>query len=405
MSDSSSDDEPLMSSPEQSLGDDDSDDVFIYQARKFQKHAKTSKPAKCGYRSPTSSIRRRRPKKMTAEDEISKLEKRKLIQEKKIKERMNLNDSDEDSVVELCEAETIDDEDNDSSIEVLGTPPKNMNRKIATPILKKPRSILDLLDDSSDEESHPRTGIPLSEMKGASKEAMEALQRSRQATLGLKRAQDYKAEDIYVEIEENDTPLLTSRIKRSISQPQTLQKKRTINLGKTFSFTFRVQLEINGKKQSTPNRNFTLRENEHLSILLEKFLKAHSLPNSTRVNMNFDGLTLDMAQTPAHYDMMDEDLIDISAKANIIPTKMSMQNLGPKFNVTLRRKMGKKLEQISMQIGQKESFQQLLDTYREKQRLGKKRISLHFDGDLLDLSKNPAAYDMEADDLVDVIVN
>lgn len=404
MSDSSSDDEPMISSPDESIGDDDDEKVFTYQARKFQKTASNSRISS----TPPSASKRKSSNQMSTKDQMSLLERKKKSQEWKLKKRIQL-DSDDDSVVEIAmptasrPTAVEKNDDDDSSIEVC-SPPK-INKNTAASNERTRRSEIDLLDSSDEEEKSPLRTIPLSEMAGASKEAMEALQRSKQAKMGLERAQHYKAEDVYVETNDMDeTPLVSSGIHRNTAQPRSQTKATAVNLGKKLELICRTQLEINGRKKSVPDQKINIRENEQLDVLLQKFLKLHSLPYSARVNMSFDGITLDMTKSPAHFEMMDKGLIDIGAKANVIPKKV--QNVGPQFNIVLRRKMGKKIEQINMKIGQKENFSSLLDAYRNKeQNLGGKHLSLRFDGEPLDMQKTPAAYDMEADDLIDVIVD
>jgi hypothetical protein len=397
---SSSDDEPMMSSPDASANDNsDDDDIFHYQKRKF---VKTAVGNAC--KTPPASASRKRSKQMSTDDTMSILERNKERKEKKLRERINRNtsehDSDDDSVVEVVDqskATAKSDNNDDSSIEVLASPSASRrNFAASNQPSGRARMPVDLLDSSDDESPRARISqMPLSRLKGVSKECMDVLQRSQQATLQLRRAQHYRAEDIQVDTRELE------RIAPASNQRQ------PIDFGSTLRFNCTIQLEINGKKKETTQEVYTLRENEQIQVLLEKFLKANAMPTCARINMMLDGIALDMIRTPSSYEMIDGDLIDINGKVNVIPTSIRsnkpQNSFGPKLTVKLRRKLGKKMEEHPLEIGQQETFQRIFDAYRESQKLSETRVTLRFDGECINLSKTPAAYDMESGDLIDVI--
>jgi hypothetical protein len=409
---SSSDDEPMISSPDASGNENsDDDDIFHYQKRKFVKTAvgngNNTPPA-------SASARGKRSKQMPFDDQMTTLERNKEIKEKKLRGRINRktsqHDSDDDSVVEFLDqskATAKSGNNDDSSIEVLASPSDSSRYLAASnqPSLRASMPI-DLLDSSDDESPRARISqMPLSRLKGASKELMDVLQRSKQATLQLRRAQHYHAEDIQVDTRELETPSIVSKAQQRFAPAS--NQRQPIDFGSALRFTCRIQLEINGKKKESTQKVYTLRENEQFQVLLAKFLKANAIPTGARINMIFDGMALDMIRTPSSYEMVDEDLIDVNGKVNVIPTSIQSNNhqnsFGPKLTIKLRRKLGKKVEEYPIQIGQRETFQRILDAYRERQKLSETRVTLRFDGECINLSKTPAAYGMESGDLIDVI--
>lgn len=407
---SSSDDEPMIRSPSVAGSEnDDGDDIFHYQKRTFVKTDVTN-----GYSSPLPSARRKRSKKLSTDDQISGLERKRKVKAKKLQGRLSRQDSQSDSDDDPSIVEIVDDfkatasssNNDDSSIEILPSP-FCPSKNVAASIQLKGRASLPLgLHDSSDDESPKAISqVPLSTFKGASKASMDVLQRSKQAKLQLKKAQHYHADDIHVDIQDLETQSAVTETRKRIA-PSSMQRQ-PIDFGNALRLNCRVQLEVNGKKKERYQKVFTLRENEQFQVLLSKFLKENALPAGARINMLFDGLALDTLRTPSSYDMMDEDLIDIMGKVNVIPssiqTKTTEHSVGPKMSIKLRRKVDKGMEETSVHVGCRESFQCILDSYKSRQELGEKRIILRFDGESIKLSKTPGEYDMESGDLIDVI--
>ena len=128
--------------------------------------------------------------------------------------------------------------------------------------------------------------------------------------------------------------------------------------------------------------------------------------------MTFDGMALDLSKTPAFYEMEDEDLIDVSAKAIVIPlttktvdaTLSKRKDLGVSLVLTLRQRIGRNLNETNWNLQQREPFSNLMDQFKQAHVSCHSTVVFRFDGENIDLTKTPAAYDMETGDLIDVIV-
>ena len=436
--DSSSDDEPMIDSPcSSSAEDDDSDDdaVFRTHAIRFQKRNVEEIDS-----SPPTSARKRRGHHLSVDDQMIQMERKNERRKQRWEARRSKTrrDSDSDSDEEPtntngCDAknnknnnknnnqsyrgddDVIEIIDDSSSAEV--TPPKQQNtRRMFTraasenagPGLRNRQTTIDLLEDSSDEET---AGVPLQSLAGLSKDTKAILERSKRAQQQLLFAQRYHAEDI--EVQEPNIEIARPTI---LTASPSLSKtaKPPANLGKPIILKCRTQLTKNGKKQRAEDKTLAIREREPLQALLDKFRKAHGLPISARVTMTFDGEKLDTTKTPVSYEMEDGDLIDVTAEYNIIVmplqtrtanTSNTTASLGPKLVLKLRRKVGKLLEEKSISHGQQETFESMVEKYKQVAKVAShETISFQFDGESLDLHKTPATYDMESGELIDVIV-
>ena len=82
---------------------------------------------------------------------------------------------------------------------------------------------------------------------------------------------------------------------------------------------------------------------------------------------------------------------------------------GPQLSLKLRRLNGtakaKKIEEYSVKHRQREPLESLMDHFRTKlaKATPQQKFVFSFDGQVLDLSKTPATYDMESMDLIDVV--
>ena len=442
---SSSDDEPMMSSPDNSSNEDsDDNNVFKFHALKFDKAHKSITDL-----SPSPpSARKRTKKRLSLEDKIEVMEKRKQsrvdkLNRRKLKEDHGDSSDDDHSFEEIRaqkkitptppsnkgeENQKVSSIDSDDDVIEIVDPPLNYSPSTrcspgrrtrssarASPARVKPRNrnsgVVELLGDSSDsEDDTPRhSEVPLHALKGASREAIAAIQRSRMARSNLTSAQHYHAEDIHVAVQSPPRP--TIAVPSIISSPSQEQQPKK-DLGKVLSFTCRTKLEFNGKDKKTDDKVLTVREHDNLQVLLDKFLKAHDLLPSAHVTMNFDGLNLIMTRTPASYEMEDEDMIDVTAKAIAIPLQARTNNnagstkviQGARLALTLRRKIGKKVEEKEMPLGKMEPFTVLMESYKNIAKVtARQTISFQFDGETLDLQQTPAQLDMESGDLIDVI--
>lgn len=411
--DSSDDDEPLFSSPdtsdkEQSKSNDDND-VFKFTMRKFQGSNTKSSP---------SSRSRRRPHAPTLEDRLHRMEQSERAREKKLLDRIDGTDgSDDDSDSHTANLSR-------AGKRLTSSPPAATNgvpvdnhiapskRSLQSDTASAPKrratdSAIELLgSDSDDDDSY----VPLSCIKGMSREALDVLQRSQAATRLLKQAQHYHAEDFKVQVQ--SPPRFVPPVR------PTVQAKKLVvpavvtegsDLGKRLRLTCRTRLEINGKKDSTTEHVYEIRENECLSLLLDKISAAQSIPSSARVALSFDGITLSANRTPASYEIEDEDLVDVTAKifalqqTSMNMTVASSSRTCPKLDLTLRTKVGRKVQESSLRIGKNETFQQLLQAYKTQCNV-QRRCIFSFDGETLDMLRTPAHYDMETGDLIDVIM-
>jgi hypothetical protein len=460
--DSSSDDEPMMSSPDAS-GDehsDNDDDVFTFHAKKFQKTNATNPTPPRHYR--------RRPGQSSFEEKLTMMEKKKQAKVQKINNRILSNktngsnsNSDNDSEVEdllhdhhktktttTTTTSQTNNNNNNGVINIADSPPNGSSVAGSTMTGRCPTSatratrpaaaaasstrkiapedaLIELLIESSDEEDtqttyRPRgSQMPLTAFKGASKEAMDVLQKSRLATRSLLQAQYYHAEDIHVYVPLSPPrPTVVPKAKPTsyTASPALLQLPK--HQGKTLRITCRIQSELNGKKQPLVEKMFKVREHDPLQVLFTKFCKEMSIPESARITFSFDGRTLQLCKSAAFYEIEDQDLMDISAKVIAMPsratimsttTTMNRNTGGPKLSFTLRRKVGKKTEETKLSLGSREHFATLLKKYQTKHghnnsRNQQQRIAFQFDGETLDWHKTPSAYDMESGDLIDVVI-
>lgn len=296
------------------------------------------------------------------------------------------------------------------------------------------KDAIDFLDSSDDEDTGVSSSkLRLSELKGASAEVLEVIQRSRAAANNLRKAQEYEAEDVQVAVPSPDVSIIDTTFATTTQYEPTdfsglaqQQHKKEKNLGKKIRLTCRTQIEFNGKKRKPVERLLNFRENENLQVLRDELLRSMSppLPPTSNTIMLFDGVSLEMNRTPASYEIENEDLIDVSVKATVIPPQFSSPNItttkkkrGRDITLTLRHKGGTNRKpsftETELRLGQQDTFQILLEKYQKQQEQPSRwqrltrttrltKISFQFDGEILDMNKTPASYDMESGDLIDV---
>lgn len=293
------------------------------------------------------------------------------------------------------------------------------NVYVASPL--KPQ-VFELLDDSSDDEAPLPFNVLKSKFNAAScsKDALDVLERARQAASSLRNAQTYHAEDIYV-----------PRVQTPPRMPQpssfaypVFNKPQQSNIGKALHNTTNLGPNISLKLRRRNGKQFQEtvlkhRQREPLQSLLEQYCQQQGLVAQQIISLKFDGQTLNMKNTLVSYDMEAGDLIDVEiisiAPTATIPTRPATatsartstrkQNLGPTLALKLQRRTGKRVQETVLKHRQREPLQSLLDQYRTQQKLSAtQQISLHFDGESLNMSRTPASYDMEAGDLIDVVI-
>jgi hypothetical protein len=232
-------------------------------------------------------------------------------------------------------------------------------------------------------------------------------------------------------------------------------------MGRALTFTCRCgHVVIGGTKEATGKDKqstvLSVREQEPLSSLAEKFCRAHSLPHeSAKVIMTFDGRTLDANKTPAFYEMEDEDLIDVSASAQhrltaaeqkqaarVIapstlssfartPTKPPVGSLGKSMRFSCRTKItvasapapkkrgrppkqkppppSSKTDMVTKTVGLRQNeclgvLAKRLCSVLGNLPLTTTGVVMRFDGCVLDSDKTPKFYDMEDEDMIEVSI-
>lgn len=375
---SSSDGEPMLSSPDPSDDENDrGDDVFKFTARKFQRTSETDAPT------PTVKRRGHHTGRDKVEERLNLIERKEKARLDKIRGRNQNRAGDISS-----------DEDEDKNkksscsdvIEIIDHPP-----------VKETTIALDSDDDSDDDDAK----LSYNNLNHASKDVLEALKRSQMATNRLKQAQAYHAEDVHVPVEEIDIDAIT-RKRPAAAQPATLPKPT--NLGKALHLTCRCQLKVNGNKQPTQEKTLSIYQNQTLALLKGKIIAAYSLPLTARVTITFDGMSLDESRTAVSYGIEDEDMIDVTASVIAMPQAgtTTAPPSGPKLNLILRARVGKNVKETALTLGGNDILQSLLDNYRKKEKFQGKCF-FSFDGETMDLKRTPVSYDMDDGDLIDVV--
>eukprot|EP00980_Cylindrotheca_fusiformis_P017606 scaffold5517_cov135-Cylindrotheca_fusiformis.AAC.36 len=389
-------DSPIGSSNES----DDGDDIFRFQKRKFVRNSNVDK---C-YDTPSISTRRKRVKQPSTDDQVSVLERKKKARSKRVDKSLtqcsSLSNSDDDAVEVVYHVKDCARANNgiSSPIEVMDSAfvPKKERQSVS----------VDMLDSSDDESPRTRvSSVRLATLTGASRESMDVLQRSKQATLQLKRAQYYHAEDIQVDAHQlEESSACFVGVARGVAA--TSNQNQSIDFSNLIGLNCRIQIDIGGRKKST-QRTFTLKENEVFQVLVHKILSTLGIPTGFPVSITFKGIVLDLRRTPSFYDIRDGDMIEVQGNGNVNslcdPGSKKQISLGPKIVIRLRRKVEKKMEEVSLNVGQSESFERIIDSYKKKQALSNAKVTLRFDGETLKTSGTPSAYDIESGDLIDVV--
>lgn len=392
---SSDDDEPLMKSPCESESDSDVDrSIFRYDRKRFIKSSAIQTPE--NFANPVRAQRKRL--KPSTDDQMSLLERKQDEQKKKLLariDRTNVLNDDSDESIDGCEQRRSSDTDADNSIEILDDP-EIISAAVAA---KQSKKALDFTD-SSDEDDNDVAGRPRIQTDDP------LLERSRLARQQLTRAQRYHAEDVHV-----DTRVLDAMTPLSVATKAkhgNKDKGNVEDLGKPLQLACKIKQEINGRSHPIVQLQYSTKQNETIQKLINRILVSNSLPLSSRVKVTFDGIILEKHRTPGFYHILDEDQLEIHIAANIAPNlndDRTKSANGQSLNLKLRRRVEKKVEEIEMRIGSREPLNHLVDNYCKLQNLEQDSITLYFDGEKLDLSKTPQAYDMESGELLDVNCN
>jgi Ubiquitin-2 like Rad60 SUMO-like len=379
---SSSDGEPMISSPDSSDSKGTGEDaVFKFHAERFNKETVVHSGS-----SPSRRRGRSRKHCTSLEEQLHLQESKKQLKFEMIKTRVAKKMS-----------RGSDDESNDENQRHKKV--VSINHDSPTGASEKPAQgdIVNLLESSDEEDDNNNCSQDYKTMGSAlSAEAAETFRKSRLAALQLQEAQHYHAEDIYVPVETPKGPEISAF--QTIQQSEPAPKRR----GKFIQITCRAVVLLNGKKQPEWKTNLTIREDEELRSLLDKFLNERALPTTTVITMTFDGETLDYNRTPRHYGIEDLDLIDVHAKSIIVSMQSVTNKMGPTLNLTIRERDGKQVMEHRFFLGKQQIIQDLFDKYQNHTNNKGKKCIFQFEGENLDPQKTPAAYDMENGDLIDV---
>jgi Ubiquitin-2 like Rad60 SUMO-like len=152
----------------------------------------------------------------------------------------------------------------------------------------------------------------------------------------------------------------------------------------------------------------TVLETEKVQVVIDKALQQLQLdPNTNVMGLQYNGHTL--------HNRQPLDMFGIPVQATLQATihssdfvggggssSAAVADVGKLITVTLRRQVIGKSVEDCFKVGKKETLQALADRYAKANGLAK--VGLHFDGDAMNLNHTPEAYDMEEEDLIDVVV-
>jgi hypothetical protein len=304
--------------------------------------------------------------------------------------------------------------------------------------------------------------------QGVSQQVLDEITASRQAMLELQQAQLYRAHDVHLSPQEAAVLSPTNYgmhqqqqlqhhhqaiLVAALQQQQQQQRQQVLfsnngnmmaaaamvaqNDGQTalvvaalqkqqrqhaqlINVMVRTRLERIGSAAPVLHETrLTIDSNQPCRLLQNALLQANNLtPAKAIVTMTFQGHALQLSRTPTMYGMQNGSVVDAVAQLtglmNFSTTSsnassaaaLSAANLGREMQVTLRRQLvGKKVTEDNFSVRAKEPIQVLVDKYRAKHSLGgRATIIFKFDGDKMRLDRTPESYDMDDEDLIDVVV-
>lgn len=298
-------------------------------------------------------------------------------------------------------------------------------------------------DDDSDVEyglKHAATNLGISTLNNLPPETVAALRRAQESKARLEQAQQYKALDIHVAIQETNLVPTSTPLKRTASHGTNVALDMTskkANMGQTLNIVCRCgHAVINGIKKPMPKEKqsitLTVREHELLSVLVKKFCAAHQWSHeTTTVAMMFDGERLDVGKTPSSYELEDEFLVDFSP--SIKSKKMKNVTLGNFLEFTCMVKIMEKAEGSTSKSTGRRTKRQKVEPPPKKAQIEKKtvkcreneplqviveklcvgignlplvetKVTIKFDAEALDPSKTPKSYEMMDGDMLEVYI-
>ena len=387
-----------MASDDNPFGDsssDEDDDFFCYQKQEFHKKEEENFV-------PSPPKRRRATKQVSTDDALSKLERRRERQSSKPPYSIAAQQDDESDV----EAER--------AVQAAET---------SQAAAKSDKNLVDLLD-SSDEDApsaaaaaatftaHRQAPVAVMARTGIDMETCIKIAQARHAMHKLEQAQLYHGEDVWVPVPQPQ-PVVLNLESPAVAHPE--QPKLPTDLGPTLQLKLRTTHVVNGKRSESPTTEImSIRRMEPFQKLMERYQSLHNIvPSQSSVKFSVDGENIDLNKNPAFYDFEDDDLVEVLVTSLVVvrtstsssaTATSATANLGPALQLKLRmqEKNGTTTMDV-MTIRENEPLENLMDKYKKKKKLGSAHIILTFDGDTINLTKTPASYEMESEDIIDVV--
>lgn len=199
------------------------------------------------------------------------------------------------------------------------------------------------------------------------------------------------------------------------------QQQSTRDLGPSIPLKLRTNRVVNGKRSdSSTMETMTIRRNEPFQKLLQRYQSKHDIVAAeSSVKFSVDGDRIDLLKTPAFYDLEQDDIVEVLVTTLMVGRSSSTANgnsssasaaastahLGPLLQLKMRTqaKNGTITNDV-MTIRAAEPLQKLMDKYKKTQKVtATTKVTFSFDGETMNLNRTPTSYDMESEDIVDVV--
>lgn len=252
----------------------------------------------------------------------------------------------------------------------------------------------DSIEYSSDEDAKPKGP---SNLKGT-----EEFSKAYAALLSAQKTD--RAEDMNVASPEPTPRAGDSNVFRDSTKDDVIfvgnneegQKKSNAAQGPRIRLKLRsIEIKADGSKSEPREEECQAFGLEPMQNVLQRYRKRHNLnEGATTITMIFDGENIEWDRAPQSYDMEDDDIVEVTLRPN----------QGQRINVKLRNA---EQEVHSFAIRTMEPLRNLMDQYIAKKKIAKRKqnkLSFQFDGEVLDLGTKPADYDMENEELIDVLM-
>eukprot|EP00544_Gedaniella_sp_CCMP2646_P005156 CAMPEP_0202493824 /NCGR_PEP_ID=MMETSP1361-20130828/10008_1 /ASSEMBLY_ACC=CAM_ASM_000849 /TAXON_ID=210615 /ORGANISM="Staurosira complex sp., Strain CCMP2646" /LENGTH=390 /DNA_ID=CAMNT_0049124177 /DNA_START=122 /DNA_END=1294 /DNA_ORIENTATION=- len=304
-------------------------------------------------------------------------------------------------------------DDDDSDVEIVAETTTTTHAAA-----KKGEDPVELLDSSDDEQkphsffSHAQTPpVVVMQRSGVAKDTCDKIMQARNARFKLLQAQQYHAEDCYVP--ELPPPATTTIVETiEVDTRRILSKPTRQNLGPPLPLVLRTTQIINGKRSSAATtETINIREMEPIQHLMENYQSKHNIvPAESSVKFSFDGQRMDLLKTPKDYDLEANDIIEVlvttlRTSGTSDGNTSSTVDYGPplRFNMRTLDEHGK-LSNEFLSIRMNEPLEHLLNKYTKKLNITERQVIFKFDGERMDMKRTPKSYDMEEEDIIDVVL-